>query len=154
MEHEKNKRKKKEAKSKPKKEVKHREKKKEVHQQLDPKVDLNNIKYEEVCDVTVIQPIVFEEDGTIKDPALKKKTPSGKGIRGSPEQVINTGNQKKKEEEKKKEEKKEDPDLKGATVIQISIGGKKGHPWESRIEGQLCMVANRVPGGPLTLEKG
>lgn len=45
-------------------------------------------------------------------------------------------------------------DFKDIIVISMSVGSKKGHPWESRITGNHCLVANGKPGCPLQLKKG
>ncbi len=89
----------------------------------------------------------------------KKKTGKGKEVdekgRKKPDNVINTSSKKSEKTGKtgKKGPGKEKKDLVPVPIILISLGGKKGHPLENQIEGPMSLIANRIPGGELQLQR-
>ncbi len=106
---------------------------------VNPKQDMEDCNYESECNVKVITPISFDDavvTTSKKQEAPKKDDKKILGKLKSNEHVVNTHK----------------PD-KSIEVV-ISLGSKKGHPWESRIDGSLAYVANRVPGGTLEIKRG
>lgn len=101
----------------------------------------------------------------------KRKRREARKLGKKPDDIINTeGPKDKKDKAKDNKNKKDDKakgdkgakeaakdkakeDLKGVPIISMSLGGKKGHPLENQIEGQMCLVANRAPGGELKLNR-
>lgn len=123
--------------------------KEEVEEPFNPNPDLKDVVYDDECTVKVITPIVFTETGDI---VKSTKTESKK-----------TKSETKKTE-KKPEKKQEKPeikpskmsplDFKDVEIIIISVGPKKGHPWQQKITGQTCLYANKAPGATLNLIRG
>lgn len=153
-----------------KKEQKKVHKKKEHSKDVDPREDLEDVDYATECDVTLIKPMIFgdledqpeAEEKRKREKEKKKKDEKKKKReeRKKPDDVINTENSKAKKKDKGKGEKKGDKkneakkeDLKGVPIVLIALGQKKGHPLENQIEGPMCLVANRVPGGELKLSR-
>jgi len=180
------------------------------HDNMDPKVDMDDIIYEKEATVRVIKPIEFTDEGVIKTASKKEEQKDSKDNKDrktiQPVKVIDMaeGSKDKRDKESKDDkdkkdskdkkhkkdrhkEKKDGRDNKDSkdnrdnkdsknhrddkekhhkkednkrivkqpvALVAMSLGGKKNHPWESRIEGQICITANRVPGGQLQLERG